>query len=92
MLPLNISFTNRCKDKISSLIQTVKTRFDKVVIEFVDVRCDAIKLSAIRHALQNEVEFVKNKLNPEIVDERYMNEKFKRESETDFAYSLPNVR
>lgn len=56
-----------------------------MVIEFVDVRCDSIKLSTLRHALQNEVEFAKNNMNPAIFDERYMKEKFQRESETDFS-------
>lgn len=79
---------NRCKDKISSLIQTLKSRFDKVAIEFVDARCDAIKLSVLRHALQKEVEYVKNNLNTTSgVDENFVNDKLKMEFHTDLAYS-----
>lgn len=74
---------------MSSLIQTLKSRFDKMAIEFVNARCDSIKLSVLRHALQKEVEFVKNNLNSAagVGDKSIMNEKLKMEFETDFAYA-----
>ncbi|KAG4071691.1 hypothetical protein HA402_011845 [Bradysia odoriphaga] len=78
---------NQCKGKISSLIQTLKTKFSKVDIEFVDARCDAVKLSVLRHALQKEVQFENHNLRStsHIVDESYVNKKLNMEFETDVA-------
>ncbi|XP_037035195.1 uncharacterized protein LOC119073700 [Bradysia coprophila] len=78
---------NQCKGKIASLIQTLKTKFSKVDIQFVDARCDAVKLSVLRHALQKEVQFENHHLRStsDLVDESYVNQKLNREFETDVA-------
>lgn len=90
-LLINPIYRNSSKDKILSLIQSIRSKFNKNIIEleFKDQKCDEVKLSEFKFAFQKEVDFRKNNFQQttDLSDAaKFIDEKMRCEYETDLAY------